>query len=234
MWEYFADFCSLMNIKKHPSDYEKHLFEKTQRYARYISWIPGLKMVAVCNSLSMYATKSWESDIDLFIVTAPKRLWSVRIMVTVIFQLLWVRRNGKKIKERFCLSFFITDKALDFSSFAIQNDIYLFYWIYFLKPIISKDGTYERFLRANKPLGINEINLNWDNKAYLLKTSKYRKIFDRCRLLDFKNYILKLIFLPRTIAHKKRLWNPWGLIVTDDILKFTDNDKRVEIRDRLI
>lgn len=244
MWEYFQEFCKLLWVKSHPNDYEKSLFEKTQKYSRYIAWIPGLKMVAVCGSLSMYATKTPEesmktkgtpwSDIDLFIVTYPKRMWYVRIVITLVFQLLWVRRHWDKIKDRFCLSFFITEDAMDFSSIAIKNDIYLFYWIYYLKPIINKDFTYERFIKANKSLWIDEINLHWDNKIYLIKSSKYIKFLDKCKLLNLKDWTTKKIFIWKTLAHKKRLWNPEGIIVNDSMLKFTDNDKREEIRNSLI
>lgn len=269
MWEYFQNFCKLLWVKSHPSNYEKSLFEKAQKYSKYISWIPGLKMVAVCNSLSMYSTKisqpsslrvKWNemkqsmqqlwkvdhhiinsprddesgSDIDLFIVTSPKRLWFVRIAVTIIFQVLWVRRYWNKIKDRFCLSFFITENAMDFSKISIENDVYLFYWIYYLKPIINKDSTYEKFIKANKKLWINEINLHWDNKIYLIKTSAYMKFLDKCKILDFKNWALKKILLKKTLKHKKRLWDPFGLIVNNDMLKFTDNDRRLEIRDSLM
>lgn len=41
-------------------------------------------MVAVVNSLSLYATHE-DSDIDLFIVTRPHMLWFVRVLVTGIF-----------------------------------------------------------------------------------------------------------------------------------------------------
>ena len=234
MWEYFKDFINLFWIKNKPSPYEVGLFTKTQKYCQYISWLPWLKMVAVCNSLSMYATKKEWSDIDLFIITAPKRLWLVRISVTIIFQILWVRRYWKNIKERFCLSFFTTENAMDFSKIAIQNDIYLYYWIYFLKPIINRDSTYERFIKANKPLWISELNLNWDNKAYTIRSPKYFNSFDKSCILNIKDFILKKIFLPRTLSHKKRLWDPTGIIVNDDMLKFTDNDRRTEIRDKLI
>jgi len=229
--------------KNYPSSYEKELFSKTQKYCRYISWIPGLKMVAVCNSLSMYATKKKWSDIDLFIITAKNRLWLVRIMVTLVFQLLGVRRHWNKIAERFCLSFFIDETTEDFSSFAIENDIYLYFWIYYLKPIINKDLTYENFIKANKPLGIDSINLHKDNRIYEIPTEnphpnplhsggegeKFLSL-----ILNFLNYLLKKIFLPKTLAHKKRLWNPEGLIVSDNILKFHDNDRRVEVRENIL
>ena len=262
MREYFWNFSKIMWIKAHPSEYELFLFEKTKKYSKYISWIPWLKMIAVCNSLSMYATKEyenspkknlkslnyfwnqekafaqvmkekWWSDIDLFIITAHNRMWFVRLMVTLIFQILGVRRHWNKINSRFCLSFFISENAMNFSTFAIEDDIYLYFWIYYLKPIINKDHTYESFIKSNKSLWINELNLHWDNKVYIMKTKDYNKWLDENRFLDYIDKFLKYIFLPITLKHKKRLWDPYGIIVSDDILKFHDNDRRVEIRKEL-
>ncbi|HBA45044.1 TPA: hypothetical protein DCZ31_03635 [Patescibacteria group bacterium] len=59
---------------------------------------------------------------------------------------------------------------MNFSSFAIKNDVYLYFWIYYLKPIINKDLTYENFIKANKPLGIDPINLHKDNRIYEIQT----------------------------------------------------------------
>jgi predicted nucleotidyltransferase len=39
------------------------------------------------------ATK--DSDIDLLIATENKKIWLVRILVTIIFQILNVRKNSK-------------------------------------------------------------------------------------------------------------------------------------------
>jgi hypothetical protein len=61
----------------------------------------------------MNCSKS-SSDIDLYIVTTPKRMWLVRIFVTFIFQILLVRKDDKHHAGRFCLSFFSTTDALDF------------------------------------------------------------------------------------------------------------------------
>lgn len=81
---------SILGVKKTPSSREKELFQKTQNFIRSIHWIPGLRMVAVSNSLAMYATHS-ESDIDLFIITAVNRLWIVRTSVLIIAMLRGVR-----------------------------------------------------------------------------------------------------------------------------------------------
>lgn len=78
---------SVIGVKKAPSAHEKELFQKTQDFIRFIRWIPGLRMVAVSNSLAMYATHK-NSDIDLFVITAPRRLWLVRTLVLLTAELL--------------------------------------------------------------------------------------------------------------------------------------------------
>lgn len=139
---------TFLGIKSAPNSTEISLFERTQKYMRYMTWMPGLRMVAVCNSLSMYASDD-DSDIDLFIVSDPGRMWLTRICFTVVFQLLGVRRHGNKVANRFCLSFFATTNALDFSKIAIEDDVYLKTWIEHLKPIVNIGGCYEAFLSIN-------------------------------------------------------------------------------------
>lgn len=148
-------FVKLMGIKKEPNNHEKALFQRTQKYIPFISWIPGIQMLAVVNSLSMYSTHK-DSDIDLFIITKPGYLWLVRIFSTGILNLLGVRRANIDIAENFCLSFFITEEAMDLSKIAIPDDIYLENWIRYMKPIFTRGDIYHRFLSANAWVTISE------------------------------------------------------------------------------
>jgi hypothetical protein len=109
-------------------------------------------MIAIVNSLSMYATHE-DSDIDLLIVTQPGMIWLVRFFATFILWSHGVWRHGEDVAGNFCLSFFITTDALDLSPIAIEDDIYLYYWIYYLKPVFDRDGVYERFARVNERVG---------------------------------------------------------------------------------
>lgn len=70
--------------KASPNAHEEALFLRAQKYIAKICNIPGISMIAVCNSLAMYATHP-KSDIDLFIVTRPGMLWWVRCMITLRF-----------------------------------------------------------------------------------------------------------------------------------------------------
>ncbi len=237
--KYHEIFKKNLNIKEKPNEYELSLFLKTQKYMSFISWIPGLNFIWVCDSLSMYATKEKWSDIDLFIITEKNKLWFVRILVTFIFQILWVRRYKNNIKHRFCLSFFITENAMDFSKIAIENDIYLYYWIYYLKPILNKNNTYEQFINTNKTLWIIAHILPEDNLKYL-KIQKFKNEEQQQKkkfvlsIFDFLNSFFKKIFISRTLNKKENLSNSSGIIISEDMLKFHDNDKRWQIRDRIL
>lgn len=141
-------FKKYFHIKNNLSEIDKAFLEKTKKYVRYIKWIPGIKMIAVGNSISMHAGTP-ESDIDLFIVTTPDTMRINRIIITFIFTLLWVRKTDKKHAWMFCLSFFATTEWMNFKNWKIQDDIYLYFWIVYLKPILSYNYTYELFLKEN-------------------------------------------------------------------------------------
>lgn len=58
---------------------------------------------------------------------------------------------------------------------AIENDIYLYFWVYFLKPIVNYDNTYEIFLEKNSWVKIPENKIR-ENKKYIISSGKSRKI----------------------------------------------------------
>jgi hypothetical protein len=125
-------------------------------------------MVAVANSLSMYATHA-DSDIDLFIVTRSDTLWLTRLLVTLALWSHGVWRHGSDIAGNFCLSFWSTTDALDLKRIAIENDIYLYNWIYHLKPIFTQGDTYEQFLETNNWVKIDEKQKQENMRSLLPK-----------------------------------------------------------------
>ncbi len=228
----FNNFKKYFKIKEEYSKEEKKYFDKAYKYIKYIKWIPWIKMIWIWNSL---ATKSAteKSDIDLYIVTDKNAMWFVRIFVTFIFQIFWVRKDEKNHAGRFCLSFFSTIDWMDFWKFKIENDIYLYFRIVYFKPILDYNETYKKFL---------EINSNWanfddykdiieENKKFIKykKNKKWSNIF----FVWFFDKILKKIFLPKTLNHFERIWKPYGVIINDDLLKFHNWDIRQEISKKL-
>lgn len=212
----------LLKVKKWPGKYEIELWKKVARFTPLFAKIPGILCVCVCNSLAMNAVHK-NSDIDLFIITKKNRLWTVRILITLLLFIKGERKTAKHHAWKFCLSFFITENAFDFENISIKNDIYLSYWMEHLTPIINRRGSYEAFLYENWLKTEKKFSLN---DAIKIQSPKIYTLF-----WDIFETWVKSIFLPRTKKSFQKLWKPFWVIITDDMLKFHDQDRRKEIRD---
>ena len=241
MYKYKDSFDKYFKTKKTPNDFELELFSKAQKYIRKTNWIPWILFVGVWNSLSMYSTKP-TSDIDLFVITRRNRTWLVRFLLTSTLFILWVWRKWEEnAASNFCLSFFCDEDSLDFSKIAIENDIYLFFWMLYLKPIIDKNWTYRKFIDSNKDLWLETQMLSEDKLDYLINDeSKFWKILDS-RFFDplFSFIDLFWFWLYGSIFKKispktKKVRRPFWVVITRKMLKFHDTDPRYEIRDSII
>lgn len=230
---YHQKFLDHMWAKKAPGKYDSLYLKKTWEYLRYIQWIPGLLMVWVGNSLSMNAWKK-TSDIDLLIVTQENRMWLVRILVTIIFSITKQRKTHSQHAGKFCLSFFCTDKNLNFWNFTLWQDIYLYFWILHFKPILNYNKTYELFLQENKKWAdfSHYSHIIENNKTYIKVDSKMWTSHNK--FLTIVNKLLKKLFIQKTLTSAKKLWNPYGIIISDHMLKFHNHDIRKKIRDELL
>jgi len=230
--ELYQKFINYFSIKKSPSKSDKELFSLAYKYIPYIKWIPGIRLIAVWNSTSMFAS-NLESDIDLFIITSQKRMWIVRILTTLIFSLLWVRKTKKFHAKRFCLSFFCTENWMNFKNFVLENDVYLYFWIVYLKPILDFDNTFDSFIKSQSWADFQEYrHLIKKNKKFI--RFSWTSFWNNSSILDFVDNILEKIFLPKTLKSYESLWKPYGIIINKNMLKFHNNDKRKQISKELL
>lgn len=115
--------------------------------------VPFVRLVGVGNTLAD-RTASKDSDIDVFIVIEHGRLYLTRLLITIILQVTGLRRHGRKIANRICLSFYATTRHLDLSDIAFAPyDLYLAYWVTELTPVFATGETYHEFLTANRWVG---------------------------------------------------------------------------------
>lgn len=188
------------------------------------SKFPQILLVALCNSRAIGEYTS-DSDIDLFIIAKSGKLWIVRCITTVISSLLGIRRSNtheltkwsqeyiKRTRNKFCLSFFITEDELNLASIRIQNDVYLDNWIISLIPLVNKNNTLKRFQEANTL-----------EQSIVI----HSPLFIRHSTLET---IIQYFWLPKTLWTYEKLWKPWWVVISDTMLKFHDNDQRKIYRD---
>ncbi len=220
-----------------------HPTVRTERAYRYKWWrtrvavnlirhVPFLRMVAVGNTLADQ-TASTDSDVDLFIVTDPKRLFTARLLVTLVLQLFGLRRHGKKVANRMCLSFWATTEHLDLSDVAFDPyDIYLAYWIATLRPVLDSGGTYRAFLEANGWVTRyvpGYADLDFDVAAPA-RTAAWRERLLSGRVGDWLERRLSAFQLKR-IDTEPRAKEPDVRIVADrTMLKFHEKERRKTYR----
>lgn len=124
-------------------------YAQALRAARWLRLVPHILLVAVCNNLA-YSNARAESDVDLFIMTSPQRIWISRLLVTAVVHAFGLRRHGDKITNRCCLSFYVTADAADLSRFALPSqDPYLCYWLASLAIVHAVGDAADDFWRAN-------------------------------------------------------------------------------------
>ena len=143
-------------------------------YVKLISFFTQIKLVGLSGSISMMNANE-DDDIDLFIITARNRLFTGRFISIILSQLLGLRRyrhSGKRpddarkesileslsswtpqndkeqYKDKVCLNLFFDERELLIPKF--KQTEFVAHEALQMKPIINKDGTYERFLKKNK------------------------------------------------------------------------------------
>jgi len=226
----------IVRTRQNRSKIAQKLWKKVHRYVGFLRMIPFIKMVAVCNNLA-YNNPHPGSDIDLLIVIEKKRLWLIRFLITGLFHILGVRRHGKKIAGRFCLSFFLTEESYDLSTIALfEDDIYLAYWLAILRPVLNFDGTYEAFTDSNKKFVQNVLpNFSFSHKIAVTRKSFLRKCLHfllQGKIGDLFEKVLKSMLKNRALKKAQKLGSDSGVIISDTMLKFHDRDRRKEYYER--
>lgn len=114
----------------------RDLLEREHRVLSLVARMPFVRMVALSGSLA-HLNAERSADLDLFVITAPGRVWTVTLSVLVISRLLGWRK-------RMCLNYVISERAM-----AIEPaDLFSANQIIHLRPIVGHD-VFNRFLDSN-------------------------------------------------------------------------------------
>jgi hypothetical protein len=124
-------------------------FEIAEKVARWLRFSPFVRMIAVTGTLAMKNSEK-NSDIDFFVVLESGRIFTGRLLATLIVHILGRRRYGKKIKNRICLNYFITTRSLKIE----KQDLFAANEYSFIYPLFGLD-VFQKFC---------EVNIEWIKK----------------------------------------------------------------------
>jgi len=220
-------------------------WEITRRASVLASRIPFLKLFAVCNTMG-YGVAKEESDVDVFVVAGPGRVWTTRLLLTALLHLARLRRHGSQIRSRICLSFYVTTDALSMVPLALDDgsDPYLAWWVGSVVPLVDR-GAYADFITANRPFveryrqqfPLRERPPIAVNHGAWGMGHGTRTVFEwilagwvgdlaesLVRLLQYKKI--------KRSSHGKTRENRTAVVVSDHVLKFHEHDRRRALRDQ--
>ena len=231
-------------------------FKRALLVAKIFKFIPWIKMMAVGNLLGAHNLRD-DSDIDFFIIAEDKRIWLTRFFCTGLAKLLRLRPQANNLRDKICLSFYVSEKAMDLSSLMLDNpptplseggqinppyppmfagadnvDIYFLYWLAGLTPLYDTGGVYYKLIKANQWLGA--YLPNWRPVSQVawrqvkpLASSFYRDIIDL--FIGGLEPQAMALQLKLLPAQLKNLMNQDNrVVVNNKAIKLHANDRRGE------
>ncbi len=235
-----SEIISLHSQRIHALDTKLAIANHAGRLCRFV---PFLQAFFVCNTVAQ-GTAEKDSDIDVFIIIRHGRLWLARLMTTLLLSLFRLRRHGRYITDRVCLSFYATDDALNLSTLAIPGgDPYLTYWIHQLIPIFDPNTLYETIQKENhwtKKFLPNATHAFYPAPKIRVEDTPVSKSVRRLvetlwsgkygDLLEKHARGIQLQKMKQK-THPRGSSNPTHVVVSDTLLKFHEQDRREQFRD---
>jgi hypothetical protein len=114
----------------------RDMLARDRRILSFVSGMPFVRMVALSGSLA-HLNAEGTADLDLFVITAPDRVWSVTVATLVLAKLLGWR-------ERVCMNYVISEGAMSIE----PRDLFSANQIVHLRPLTGHQ-VFDRFVKTN-------------------------------------------------------------------------------------
>ncbi|MBI4133925.1 MAG: nucleotidyltransferase domain-containing protein [Candidatus Terrybacteria bacterium] len=200
---------------------------RAQRWARWIARTPYVRGVFAYGSLATGNTRE-ESDLDVFIVTEPGRIFTARFLASLLTEMFGIRRTRTKVRDRICLNHYVTASSL---AFPYRSVLSAWLWARIF-PLAARDPSLAlRFVAANAWAAeyfpnIRETGRFDDGQADFVMTSEQEIAPVRPRFVprgmmrtlgDLIERFLRTLQLVR-IRRNPLTHKPGGRVVADDAM----------------
>lgn len=115
-----------------------HCWRWALRYARWLRWVPFVRMVGVTGSVAVHNADD-TADIDLFCVTAPERMWVARLGMALLSRI-----SRRYLPFRACLNTSVSEAELQLP----DQNLYIAHQIALMVPVWG-EPVYRRFIASN-------------------------------------------------------------------------------------
>lgn len=226
----------LAQLRKQKYIYSDQKYRRAQQFLPLLAAMPFVEAIWLTNSVA-WANAREQSDIDLFIVTTPGRIWTARFFTTLWMRLFRQRPHETAHSKALCLSFYITKDHLNLEPYKIAPfDIHFGFWATQFYALYERNEqghtTHQQLAQAN-----TWLNKQFQRTAYVhtIPRRRYQQTIFARRI----NQFLELLPLEQILKRFQQrimpqvLRNPApesGVVISDHILKLHTNDNRKDIQ----
>jgi hypothetical protein len=114
----------------------RNLLDRDRRILSMMARLPFVRMAALSGSLA-HLNAEGSADLDLFVITAPDRVWAVTLTVLVLSRLFGWRKH-------ICLNYVVSERAMK----IVPEDLFTANQIIHLRPVFG-ELVFDRFVKAN-------------------------------------------------------------------------------------
>jgi len=207
-------------VRQQRYNYTQEKIKIAKRWGKLFAILPGVKMVAVGNIIGKHNLND-AGDIDFFIVTAAKRIWSTRFILALSTKLLGLRPTLKKQRNKLCLSFFVSENNLNLENLKFNTDPYFTYWFTGLRQVAGSEEVFKRLKEVNTWL--KHDLPNWK----MLLEEKHFEAQD-IKLPGLEKWFKKLQWRLFPSEMKDLINQGTEIIVNNNVLKLHIKDRRKE------
>ena len=131
-----AGRSDLLRTRARREALSRQLLDRDRRILSLVAGMPFVRMVALSGSLA-HLNAEGSADLDLFVITAPHRVWSVTVATLVLSKMLGWRKHV-------CMNYVVSESAMGIA----PADLFSANQIIHLRPIVGHD-VFDRFVKSN-------------------------------------------------------------------------------------
>ncbi len=213
--------------------------DTTQKYIRLLNRISAINFVGFSGGVAMMDTDE-NDDIDLCIISQKNRMWTARFWALMSAQIIGRRRTrlSKNVSNTVCLNLFFDGR--DLSIPTPKRNLFVAHEVMQMKPIFSRQNTYERFIKENKWVfeffpnshhpssrGVRSLDQTRDKLRDLKRLPRSHRSL-AMTVINYLGDMIELLLkkLQLHIINKHRSTEP----ITDTQLWFFPNDMEMRLR----
>lgn len=213
--------------------YQPRKRRRARRVASWLARLGSVRFVALANTTALGFARD-EGDLDIFVIARAGMIWTTRLLGGLPFRLLGITPRAGNSRDAVCLSYFVSDDALDLSSHQLSgDDPYFRYWFLSLLPLYDDGVSVDLWntnatLRARHPFArpwIVPPDLRIDSGTWNLDP---RRCMSLARLTESVARSLQMRWFPPVIRNQMN--RDTTVIVNDHALKFHVSDRRAVYR----